>query len=393
MENGEKKEIIHVSTYGLAAFLLMTPFEYPLADLMSISPLRIVGLLAIAMAILDIIRFREVKANYRFGGVFIWLLYGVITYAWSPDESRFHVFYSLYLNNGLMFLVFALIKFTKSEVKLLKKAVIYGVGALLLYMSFIPGATIYSVYQHRLTLNAGSGGLDQNYLAALMLVAFGLVINDLIVSQHVFFKKAIMSIYCVWICWYIVLTGSRSGLIAIILILLLNVNISWKTRLFVGIPLVIFVMIGVPIISQFLSVELLERFSISALTGNEAESGTRLIIWKVALKSLGGIWWLIGHGVGASQTIVGNAIGTGVDMAIHNHYIAMITEVGLIGFLALNVPIIKMVKRVMTNQKEIAFGMVGILFMAVFLDVVTTKFFWASLLLLSATCASNENIQ
>ena len=49
-----------------------------------------------------------------------------------------------------------------------------------------------------------------------------------------------------------------------------------------------------------------------------------------------------------------------------------------------------MIKREMNKQKEIAFGMIGILFMAMFLDVVTTKFFWSSLLLLSAACASYE---
>lgn len=386
---GENR-IIHISTYGLAAFLFFTPFEYPLADLMSISPLRIIGLIAMALAVIDIIRFNEFKANYRFIGVFIWLIYGAITYLWSPDKSRFHIFYSLYLNNAVMFILFSLVQFKKSEVKLLKKAIVYGVGALLIYMTFIPNSTVYSAYQHRLTLNAGRGGLDQNYLAALMLVSFGLVINSFIGSECSLFKRIVMFVYCASILWYVVLTGSRSGLIAICLILLLNINVSWKTRFCVGIPAIIFILIGIPIISNLLSVELLQRFSISALTGNEGESGTRLIIWKVATKSLNGLWWVIGHGVGASQAIVGNAIGTGVDMAIHNHYIAMITEVGLVGFLALNIPILKMIKREMNKQKEIAFGMIGILFMAMFLDVVTTKFFWSSLLLLSAACASYE---
>lgn len=390
MEVYENNKKSHISTYGLAAFLLLTPFEYPLADLSSISPLRLVGLVAMLMALLDIIRFHDFRIDYKFIGVFLWLLYGLITYAWAPNEYRFKLFYSLYLNNGLMFLIFSIIKFNKREVEILKNSVIFGVGLLLIYMTFVPGSTIYSTYQHRLTLNAGTGGLDQNYLASLMLIAFGIVINKLLNARNGMMIKFIMILYCLSVCWYIILTGSRSGILAIILILLLNVNISWKSRLFFAISLVVFILIILPILSSTLSADLLDRFTFSALTGKEAESGTRLIIWKVALKSLKGVWIWIGHGVGSSQSIVGNAIGTGVDMAIHNHYIAMLTEVGIIGFLSLNYTIIKMMKNTLSNDKSVSYAMFGILFMAFFLDVVTTKFFWSSLLLLSATCKTNN---
>lgn len=391
MEYVLKNRITHISTYGLALFLFLTPFEYPLADLIATSPLRIVGLIAMGMAFLDILLHHEVSADFRFLGVLFWLVYGFFTSFWVTNDARFQVFYSLYFNNGLMYLIFALVSFSEYEVIYLKKALIGGVGALLLYMTFVPNAVIYSAYQHRLTLNAGVGGLDQNYLAALMLIAFGLVFYELLNSKMSKLKKCVCIVYCLGIIYYIVLTGSRSGLMAIGLIVLLNINTSWKKRIYIGVPLVIILAFGLPILSNILSADLLERFSISALTGREAESGTRLVIWQVAIKSLSGLWFALGHGVGSSQTIVGNAIGTGKDMAIHNHYIAMLTEVGLIGFLFINLPIFRMLKRLFRDDKGIAISMLGIALMACFLDVVTTKFFWASLILLSASYSSCKN--
>lgn len=134
-----------------------------------------------------------------------------------------------------------------------------------------------------------------------------------------------------------------------------------------------------PLIAQHVPEGLLDRFSLKAITGQKAESGTRLLIWKRALHSLNGIKVFFGYGSGASQTVIGNALGRG-DAAIHNHYLAMVVETGIIGFLLMNVPIFKMFKDTFKKDKGAAVAFVGILLMAFFLDVVTTKFFWAALI-------------
>ena len=175
----DRHVVRHLSTYGLALFLFLTPFEYPLADLMAVSPLRLVGLFAMGLAVVDIWRQRIVKLDYRVIYVVLWLLYGLVSYVWALDRTRFQSYYSVYFNNALMFLLFSMISYTKYEAELLKKAMIFGVGALLLYMLLIPDAVMFSSYQHRLTLKAGKDGLDQNYLAGLMLTSFGIVFYNL----------------------------------------------------------------------------------------------------------------------------------------------------------------------------------------------------------------------
>lgn len=390
--NTDRKSVTHLSTYGLALFLFLTPFEYPLADLMSISPLRIVGLLAMGLALIDILMQKTVRIDYRIIYVALWLIYGLITYLWAIDETRWQSYYSIYLNNALMFLLFSMVSYTKHEAEVLKKSMVFGVGALLLYMTFIPNAVIYSTYQNRLTLNAGEDGLDQNYLAALMLISFGIVFYNLCNTKQKKMRKIISIIFCLAIAYYILLTGSRSGLIAVLLIVLLSINTSWKTRLSIGIPVLLIMLVVLPFVVQYIPEELLDRFSLKALTGQEAESGTRLLIWGQALTSLKDLKWVFGYGVGASQSVIGNILGMGKDMAIHNHYIASLVEVGFCGSILLTLPVIKMIKKALKQDKSVATAVFGILLMAFFIDVLTTKFFWSAMILLSICCSTRNDI-
>lgn len=386
----EKNKITNISTYGLALFLFLMPFEYPLADLASVSPLRIIGLLAMGLAAVDIITKRTLRLDYRVFCILLWLAYGLLTYLWSLDKNRFASFFSIYFNNALMFLLFSMVWFSEHEANILKKAMIFGVAALLLYMTFVPRAVIQSSYQDRLTLNVGEDGLDQNYLAALMVIAFGLVFYDICNNKKKLLANVLPVIFCAAIAYYVLLTGSRSGLIALLLISLLSVNTSWKTRLYIGIPLVVMLLVVLPLVKNYIPASLLDRFSLTALTGQEHESGSRLLIWKRAIDSLDDLWWLCGHGVGSSQTIIGNILGMGKDMAIHNHYLAILVETGIIGFAFINIPICMMVVRTRKIDKPTAVAFSGILLMAFFLDVLTTKFFWSAMILLSV--CSNINV-
>ena len=384
----DRHVVRHLSTYGLALFLFLTPFEYPLADLMAVSPLRLVGLFAMGLAVVDIWRQRIVKLDYRVIYVVLWLLYGLVSYVWALDRTRFQSYYSVYFNNALMFLLFSMISYTKYEAELLKKAMIFGVGALLLYMLLIPDAVMFSSYQHRLTLKAGKDGLDQNYLAGLMLTSFGIVFYNLcnvpLKKRH----KNISVIFCAAIAYCVFLTGSRSGLLALLIMALLSINTTWKTRLSIGIPVALLILIVFPLIARYLPDEFLERFSLSALTGQEAESGTRLLIWGEAFQSVKGFKWIFGLGAGASQTAVGNVLGRG-DAAIHSHYIAMLVEFGIFGSLLINAPVCKLFLQLKQRNRGIAIATVGICIMACFLDVITTKFFWSALILMSV-CYSGE---
>lgn len=375
----------NISTYALALFLFLTPFEYPLASMFSVSPLRLVGLFAMVVALYDIITMQKIKLDYRFISVFLWLAVSFFSYFWTIDTDWFKTYFSMYLNNAAMFLVFSLICFSTEEASFLKKSMIFGVGALLIYMTFVPGAVVFS--QHRLSISGGDGSLDQNYLSALMLVSFGMVCYDLNNKKQNIFTKIISIVFCLAILVYILLTGSRSGTIASLVIIILTLNTSWKNRIKLCAIILLVVFVAIPLITNILPEELRDRFSLSAMLGQNADSGTRFVIWEKAISSLDIGSIIFGHGVGSGQVIIGDVLNQGLYMAPHNHYIAMILDTGIIGFTLINFPILKMIITTIKKDKGVGLAFVGICIMAFFIDVVTTKFFWSSLLLLSS-CAS-----
>lgn len=79
-------------------------------------------------------------------------------------------------------------------------------------------------------------------------------------------------------------------------------------------------------------------------------------------------------------------------MAIHNHYIASLVEVGIFGSILLTIPVFKMIAKALKNDKSVATAFFGILLMAFFVDVLTTKFFWAAMILLSICCSTKTDI-
>lgn len=381
-------KIMHWSVYGLALFLFLTPFEYPLAELMSVSPLRLVGIAALAMAFLDILLQRKIKLDSRFVYMFFWLVYGMITILWVSNMERFRSYFSIYANNALMFILISVIRYDKQEAAFLKKAMIGGVAALLLYMTFIPGAVTYSNFQNRLELAAGENVLDPNYLAALMLMSFGMVMYDLCYTQQKKAEKFFSVLFCGGVGYYLIMTGSRSGLIALVVILFLCLNVSWKVRLYAGIPTILLLFVVVPLLVELMPEGLADRFSLSAMLGGTGESGTRLKIWERAIASLKDLKWLFGYGVGSSQTVIGALTFLGQDKAIHNHYLAMIVETGIVGFFFVNAPAVSMLKALWNKERKMIVSFLGIIIMAFFLDVVTTKFFWSAMILLSVTYSS-----
>ena len=225
------RRLMHLSTYGLAVFFILLPFEYPLAALGTQSVLMLVGVGTMGLAAIDLIAAQgfQIRFNYRIIIPVLWLIYAGTSLAWCRYPTAFSEFYMMYLRNCLMFILISMINYKKDEAEVMKKAAVFGVGLLLLYMTFIPGATRYSTYQHRLELVAGSSNLDENYLAAILLIGFCFVVYWLINKKlaNVMYK-VIAIIYCIGCIYYIFATGSRSGLIAgiVILVVLLAGSIN-----------------------------------------------------------------------------------------------------------------------------------------------------------------------
>lgn len=390
------RRLMHLSTYGLALFFILLPFEYPLAALGTQSVLMLVGVATMGMAAIDLIatqRF-QIQFNYRLILMVTWVIYAGFSIMWCNYQAAYSYFYMMYLRNCLMFILIAMINYDEEEAVFIKKAVIIGVGLLMIYMTFVPGATRYSSYQHRLELVAGSSNLDENYLSAILLIGFGFVLYWFINQKMAKLKaKAVALLYCIGCIYYIFATGSRSGLIAAMIILIIVLAGSIKKNTLMVLLLILLIIVLYPYLIELLPADLASRYSIAALTGNTSESSPRLYIWAGLLGRLKGIKILIGFGAGSSAPITREVYVN--NAAAHNFYIGQIVELGLVGCGLIFTVIARMGKQLFKSKNIDCLAVLsGTMVMGMFLDLLTTKFFWSTMMLacvfVTASTAQNS---
>lgn len=379
------------SAYGMFLFFLLLPFEYPLATFGLGSILRYVGIAVMGLAAVDILqKGGKVRMDHRIILLLLWMVYAIISGIWCADTSRYSYYISMYINNALMFLVVTAVPYTYKDVELIRKGFVGGTIALLLYMTFIPGAVVSSSWQSRLTLAyKGRELLDQNYLAALMVMQFGIVLYDFLNEKKREFTRVMMAVFCLAVIYYILRTGSRGGLLAAGVVTFLCMCMGLKKRskamwIILGVVLVL-----APAVLSALPDDLLERFSLDAMLGNTSESGGRLQIWKIAWEAIKSGNIIFGYGAGAAETVIGWRYRD--DAATHNALIAQMLELGVVGLGLLLSLIVNMFRETWRNQdRALCFAFCGIAVISMFLDVLTTKFFWGAMMMVSVQISAHN---
>lgn len=388
--NGIRRiEIKHYSTFGLIIYFILLPFEYPLASFGTQSILKYVGIFVMLLNLIDIIAFQKGKIIYnpRILLTLVWILYSGMTYLWSSYQGAFEYYYMIYARNALMFVFVSAVEFTEEEANKIRKASVIGVVILLLYMTFVPGTVVYSSYQGRLALVAGNSHLDENYLSALILIGYIYVLHPLFAKKETFKIKAARIAFCVLCVYYIIATGSRSGLLAVGVVTLISMFKNVKRNVFMISLVILAIIIAFPYIVSILPAGFFERFSLTALTGNTLESGSRLIIWRGVIQRLNNIRLLFGYGAGSGDPIVRSFYN--LNGAVHNFYLAHILELGLIGFTLFSAMILNTLKFVKNRNYESFILILGIMFIGLFLDLITAKFFWAAMMLGAISIGDN----
>lgn len=376
------REKIQLSAVGMALFFLMLPFEYPLAELTEYSPLRYVSILVMGLALVDIL-FSDgiLRLDKRMVMLLAWLAFAVVSVLWCSSKEGYQEHISIYFNNTAMFLLVAAVGYSNRSYKLAEKSFIAGTVLLLLYMTFVPDATVESDWQSRLTLAFdGEALLDQNYLAALMTMQYGMLLYDVLVEKERNKHRILKLIIVVAILYYVLRAGSRGGLLSIGVITAICVIMGVKKNIWKILLLIVASLLVVPYMLTFIPEDVLERFSLKELLGQTEDSGSRLEIWAVAWEAVRSGNFVLGYGAGSALDVIGSAYRK--NAATHNAYLAQLLELGLVG-LGLFCGVMWSAARELFRSKYVRLGIafVGILVTSMFLDVITTKFFWASMML------------
>ncbi len=318
----------------------------------------------------------------------LFIAWGAITVLWAVDTQtaieRLPTAASLFF----LYLVAVSIRMTEKEVsRVVMMAIAGAVGASLISIhTFISGGGVRS------TLMSGSAEADPNFLASALLLPFCLAVGE-VLSERGGLRKLVMLVAAGIIALGILFTMSRGALLAVaVMVIVYFWQAEKKWRIFVPAFLVGGAVIFMP-----------DRF-FSRISGVVTDRGAgRLDIWIAGLHTLKH-YFLQGAGINnfanAYQFYAGEApVFRGYNRASHDIYLGTAVELGALGFVCLVMAFKTQLKMPSGVPGERGYSRLlpyrvacwGILAAGMFVDLLWSKQFWLSWMLLAiAVRATSE---
>ena len=351
--------------YTMFVYFLLTPLDF-VTIIPGISLVRIIVLLPLLGLFLNFqnITFKMNKQLFLML-VFIFFLFSTLVYSidFSATLSRIMSI----IQNLFLIIIVSQIKFTKTDISVLIKGLFLG-GVLTIVLLIAFMEPLGSSY--RISIIIDGVYQDPNYLIGYLLFTSVFCFSKII--DH---RKFIYFLIYIIIFVFVLLTGSRGGMVAFILsmisyILLLSRSMKIIIRNIVVVILLITVMYFISNI--LIPGELLSRYTI-AYSINDSGAG-RIMIWESALYNFANspfVRQIFGWGPNTiRQFTIGNAVA-------HNLWIESLLEVGVLGFFVLLLIYYTFVKLSFKHDLFILFSvLLGLIFMTLTLSLYSYKPIW-----------------
>ncbi len=290
------------------------------------SLLKIVALLPLALAFLDIRRWKlRITPTLVAQLVFWFLTVASILYSISADKT-FSSVKALTLNLALVFCLGIMEEYNARELRLMQRCLLAGGWITIALMLLFSDMSLHG----RLTLLLGAKTQDQNYINGYFMYAFSWHCCQLLLEKkklHLIPTSLILSI--------VLLTGSRGALVAFLLVIVVHVwflfaNSRHKLR---NIALVVLLIAVLLVMFDLVLAQMPENVAQRYSWDYIAEKGTtgRTRIWRFLLEHYSGdsiFRMLFGHGYGT--TILVNTMDGRV---AHNLYLDNLITLGIPGML------------------------------------------------------------
>lgn len=213
--------------------------------------------------------------------------------------------------------------------------------------------------------------MDPNFLAALF------ILPTIILFYRLLHERKAKKTYILFILFVLTIlaTGSRGGLISVAIgciILFLKDSSLKKKILFIFLSFIVLVTLMV------FEADKLDRYSIENL--NDSSNVLRFQLWSVA--------WdifmsnpIFGRGAN-SMLNLGIAYGAPINIMVHNTYLEILVDYGILGFIMWFTPFI-MILRKSVRQKHLLVTsiLVSTFFCAFFISAQDSAFFWQNVIL------------
>lgn len=291
------------------------------------SPARLMGIVVAGLWLATIVvegRFRKPQLFHAL--VCLFFLWNVVTVFWSSDVEN-----SIQRNKtyGQIFLLLLIYwdLFQKPE-HLMAGLQAYVLGAYVLI-----GSTIYNYAAGNIAVQYegrySASGVNANDVALMLILGLSIV---LLIAMQLFFVaskningtvlQAINLLYIPLSIFTIVLTGSRTSIIAILPFCIFLIGTQ---RIKIGQKILAVVMLLVCLVAllPFVPHSVIERIGTVGSSISSADLGGRVTMWRLSIAVLAK-HPIFGVGSGAVDRLIGGAV--------HNTFISVVTETGFIGF-------------------------------------------------------------
>jgi O-antigen ligase len=221
---------------------------------------------------------------------------------------------------------------------------------------------------HRVALVGSAGSIDPNNFAASLLLPLALAAS----GRNT--RWPLRLLVCGILVGGVLATGSRGGVIGVLIVL--GVVLNWGRKGKAALGGVLKMLITIAII-WVLAVALFP-VSLTRLSYAAMQAG-RLEIWPVGLKAFGR-FGSIGAGIGSFPAAY-DAVGAGpagYSRGAHNIFLQIGVELGVPGLVLFCLSMVSALKRVKSSQAGTA-AILGVLTAGFFLGILEFSFFWVTL--------------
>jgi hypothetical protein len=377
LSNKNNKHKIGIITLIYSIYFLLAPFE----DMLNFGAgtiLKYIALILIVIIFLNMIR-GTLKINLYSSEIILPIVLIIISWAsvlWSLNQNVSFSRNITYTLLPMLFVISSIIKLNTKNINFIKKTIILGGVGVFIYILYNYDAFLTNTYG-RFTLNENN---DPNNLAAQIVLPFFLVLESSFQSNG--WKKIFNYSIVGALLFSIFITGSRGALLSILVggAYIALYELKSKKKLKVIFSIFLFMLV-VYLVSLILPETIaLRLFSVDSFMRDFEGSGTRSAIWKNAILYVLPNMNIIGVGSGVAPYEMINYFGK--IKAIHNTYLNMIIEFGILAFPVFMLFLFSLFKKIKFKNKFYTGAFLAMLVVIFFLDSFAKKFFWNLLIYL-----------
>ena len=377
-----KKDISsRIKNFLIASYFFISFFEVYLNEALG----SIIKYYMIAVVLILLFWARQLSFQRFHLILSIWLLYKFISVLWSPDHYIFEQHYLTHLSMFAMLIMITAQKDTAECYRYIRNALWIGsalCGVLSLFLN-----QPYEGSFNRQSMMLFNIQNDPNNMAVFL--AFGLSISLYFLLYGEKYK--LLHIAVIGINSYnILLTGSRGGFLSIIAIVIGYVFTLIDRNTHKTNHKRVFILVLVGVITGIVMLRLLPQdISDRLFDFNTYEDGSnRLYMWRHALSLLASPFNLLfGAGWGAYRVNGGYS-------SLHNTFLSILCDVGILGSLLLWGPILKALRALIKKREILSFAIfISSMAPSFFIEAINKRFFWNAItvVLVAYICLQKES--